>query len=165
MSTIAVATTNTDPRIAWFAHECERNGVRIETRLQSAEHAGDRDMAAFFRRAQREAHKTEDHTDHQIGDQLPSTAKTASPHASRILTKLRVANRAERAAAVDGRSVTAATRDNDLGMIWFVEECLRNGVRPESCIRLAENAGDPELAAFFHQARRASHAIMARTKP
>jgi hypothetical protein len=67
MSTIAVATTDADPRIAWFAHECTRNGVRVETCVQSAERAGDREMAAFFRRVQRDAHKAEGPTSHQIG--------------------------------------------------------------------------------------------------
>jgi hypothetical protein len=84
MSTIAVAITDADPRIAWFAHECKRNGVRIETCVQSAERAADREMAAFFRRVQR-AHKAEGTTSHQIGGELPSIAKTVSVRVSRIL--------------------------------------------------------------------------------
>ena len=40
-------------------------------------------------------------------------------------------------------------------VIWFASECRRNGIRLESCVRVAENAGDPELAAFFERARRA----------
>jgi hypothetical protein len=55
MSTTAAPTI--DARIAWFAQECRRNGVRIERHIQAVERAGDREMAAFFRRAQREVHK------------------------------------------------------------------------------------------------------------
>jgi hypothetical protein len=54
MSTTAARDT-IDARTAWFARECERNGVRIEACVRSAERVGDREMAAFFRRAQREA--------------------------------------------------------------------------------------------------------------
>jgi hypothetical protein len=57
MCTIAAAATGADPRVAWFARECQRNGVSIGAYVQSAERAGDREMAAFFRRAQREADK------------------------------------------------------------------------------------------------------------
>ena len=57
MSRIAAAATAANPQIEWFARECRRNGVRIEAYVQSAERAGDREMAAFFRQAQREAHK------------------------------------------------------------------------------------------------------------
>jgi hypothetical protein len=55
MSTIAAPIA--DARIAWFAQECQRNGVRIERHIQAAERARDFEMAEFFRRAQREVHK------------------------------------------------------------------------------------------------------------
>jgi hypothetical protein len=57
MSSSAVATTDADPRVAWFAHACQQNGVRIAAYVQSAERVGDREMAEFFRLAQREVHK------------------------------------------------------------------------------------------------------------
>jgi hypothetical protein len=50
MSTSAAPTA--DARVAWFAQECRRNGVRIDACVRSAERAGDQEMAAFFRRAQ-----------------------------------------------------------------------------------------------------------------
>jgi hypothetical protein len=43
--------------MAWFVRQRERNGVRIEACVRSAENVGDREMAECFRRAQREAHK------------------------------------------------------------------------------------------------------------
>jgi hypothetical protein len=52
--------------------------------------------------------------------------------------------------------LATADRDDDSAVIWFVEECQRNGVRPESCVRLAEAAGDPEFAEFFRRAARRS---------
>ena len=55
MSVIAASTADAESSVAWFATECRRNGVRIERHIESAERAGDPEMAEFFRRAQREA--------------------------------------------------------------------------------------------------------------
>ena len=55
MSVIAASTGDAESSVAWFATECRRNGVRIERHIESAERAGDPEMAEFFRRAQREA--------------------------------------------------------------------------------------------------------------
>jgi hypothetical protein len=57
MRTVAAPAPGVDARITWFVQECRRNGVRIEGYVRSAERIGDREMAAFFRRAQREAHR------------------------------------------------------------------------------------------------------------
>jgi hypothetical protein len=57
MRTVAASSTSIDSSISGFARECRRNGVRIEACVRSAERAGDWEMAAFFRRAQRETHK------------------------------------------------------------------------------------------------------------
>jgi hypothetical protein len=55
MAVIAASTADAESSVAWFATECRRNGVRIERHIESAERAGDPEMAEFFRRAQREA--------------------------------------------------------------------------------------------------------------
>jgi hypothetical protein len=55
MSVIAASTADAESSVARFATECRRNGVRIERHIESAERAGDPEMAEFFRRAQREA--------------------------------------------------------------------------------------------------------------
>lgn len=39
--------------IIWLARECVRNGVTLETHARRAEHTGDRELADFFRHAQR----------------------------------------------------------------------------------------------------------------
>lgn len=57
MRTVAAPTPGIDARVTWFVQECTRNGVRIEGYVRSAERIGDREMAAFFRRALREAHR------------------------------------------------------------------------------------------------------------
>ncbi len=40
----------------------------------------------------------------------------------------------------------------DSNLIWFVEECLNNGVQLESYVRAAERRGDWQLAEFFRRA-------------
>lgn len=47
----------------------------------------------------------------------------------------------------------------DPQVIWFVSDCRRNGICPESCVRLAEKWWRPRACAFVQCARRASHAL------
>jgi hypothetical protein len=50
-------TTDKDYNIIWFTEVCLSNVLRLETYIQDAERAGDRELADFFRRAQHESHK------------------------------------------------------------------------------------------------------------
>jgi hypothetical protein len=59
----------------------------------------------------------------------------------------------------DPERVKVALLVPDAGVVWFAQECRRNGVALESFIRVAERAGDPELVEFFARARRASHQL------
>jgi hypothetical protein len=49
---------------------------------------------------------------------------------------------------------TRAAGDEHPGVVWFAEECRRNGIRVESCIWRAERAGDSQLAEFFRRAQK-----------
>jgi hypothetical protein len=40
----------------------------------------------------------------------------------------------------------------DSNLIWFAEECLKNGIRLERYVPAAERAGDRQLADFFRRA-------------
>jgi hypothetical protein len=48
----AADTDHEDPNIVWFAEECRRNHVKIETLVRHAERIRDLDLAAFCRRAE-----------------------------------------------------------------------------------------------------------------
>jgi len=41
----------TNPGLMWFTEECMTNGAPLESYIEHAERLGDREMAAFFRRA------------------------------------------------------------------------------------------------------------------
>ena len=41
----------TDAGLMWFTEECMTNGAPLESYVEHAERLGDREMAAFFRRA------------------------------------------------------------------------------------------------------------------
>jgi hypothetical protein len=44
-------TRDRDSNIIWFAEQCRSNHVPLESLIKSAERAGDRPLADFFRRA------------------------------------------------------------------------------------------------------------------
>ncbi len=46
-----------DPNLLWFAEQCQANHVKFEALVRHAERAHDRELAAFFRRAQAVSHK------------------------------------------------------------------------------------------------------------
>jgi hypothetical protein len=50
-------TKDKDYDIIWFTEACLSNALRLETYVQDAEKAGDRELAEFFRRAQAESRK------------------------------------------------------------------------------------------------------------
>lgn len=50
-------TKDKDYNLIWFTEACLSNTLRLETYIQDAEHAGDSELAEFFRRAQRESRK------------------------------------------------------------------------------------------------------------
>ncbi len=43
--------------IIWFTEACLSNALRLETYIEDAERAGDKELAVFFRRAQAESRK------------------------------------------------------------------------------------------------------------
>jgi hypothetical protein len=45
-------TLDRDSNVIWFAEQCQTNAVRLDALIKSAELAGDRPLADFFRRAQ-----------------------------------------------------------------------------------------------------------------
>ncbi len=45
------------------------------------------------------------------------------------------------------------TPDKDYNLLWYVEACLRNALRLETCQRDAERAGDRELTELFAKAQ------------
>jgi hypothetical protein len=47
-----------DAGAIWFAKECRRNGVRLESCIRRAQLAGDSELVQFFRRSQRLANST-----------------------------------------------------------------------------------------------------------
>jgi len=50
-------TKDKDYDIIWFTEACLSNALRLQTYVQDAEQAGDRELADFFRRAQAESRK------------------------------------------------------------------------------------------------------------
>jgi hypothetical protein len=53
-------TQDKDYNIIWFTEQCLSNVLRLETYIQDAERAGDRELADFFRRAQHASRKGAD---------------------------------------------------------------------------------------------------------
>jgi hypothetical protein len=53
-------TQDKDYNIIWFVEQCLSNALRLETYVDDAERAGDRELADFFRRAQHESRKGAD---------------------------------------------------------------------------------------------------------
>ncbi|MFF8190614.1 hypothetical protein ACF05L_06960 [Streptomyces bobili] len=45
------------------------------------------------------------------------------------------------------------TRDKDYNLIWYVEACLNNALRLETCIQDAERDKDTEVADLFRKAQ------------
>jgi hypothetical protein len=45
-------TQDKDYNLIWFAEQCMRNALRMDTYAQDAERDGDNELAEFFRRAQ-----------------------------------------------------------------------------------------------------------------
>ncbi|MGW4490187.1 hypothetical protein ACWEOE_41055 [Amycolatopsis sp. NPDC004368] len=50
-------TQDKDYNIIWFVEACLSNALRMESYIADADRAGDRELAAFFRRAQEESRK------------------------------------------------------------------------------------------------------------
>ena len=50
-------TKDKDYNVIWFTEQCLNNALRLESYIQDAEHAGDSDLADFFRRAQETSRK------------------------------------------------------------------------------------------------------------
>jgi hypothetical protein len=46
-------TRDEDAGAIWFAEECRRNGVRLESCIHRAQLAGDSELVGFFRRSQK----------------------------------------------------------------------------------------------------------------
>lgn len=56
--------------------------------------------------------------------------------------------------AKDERDSTGgAGGDTDHKLVWFIERCLSNAMRLETCIQAAEREGDAALAEFFQRAQ------------
>jgi hypothetical protein len=53
----ATGTRDKDYNIIWFTEACLSNALRLETYIDDAEQAGDRELAEFFRKAQAESRK------------------------------------------------------------------------------------------------------------
>jgi hypothetical protein len=49
----------------------------------------------------------------------------------------------------------AHAEEDDSSIMWFAEQCLKNGVTLDPHLRHAERTGDHELAHFFRRAQRA----------
>jgi hypothetical protein len=45
-------TKDKDYNVIWFVEQCLSNVLRLETYIEDAERAGDKELADFFRRAQ-----------------------------------------------------------------------------------------------------------------
>ena len=45
------------------------------------------------------------------------------------------------------------TLDQDYNLVWFVQQCLSNTLRPEIYAHDAERSGDDELGEFFRRAQ------------
>ncbi|WIX75552.1 hypothetical protein QRX50_29060 [Amycolatopsis carbonis] len=50
-------TQDKDYNIIWFVEACLSNALRMESYIADADRTGDRELAAFFRRAQEESRK------------------------------------------------------------------------------------------------------------
>lgn len=50
-------TRDKDYDIIWFVEQCLDNVLRLETYIEDAQRAGDKELAEFFRRAQGESRK------------------------------------------------------------------------------------------------------------
>ncbi|MCP3798364.1 hypothetical protein NLX83_03740 [Allokutzneria sp. A3M-2-11 16] len=50
-------TKDKDYNLIWFVEACLSNALRMETYANDAESTGDKELAAFFRRAQGESRK------------------------------------------------------------------------------------------------------------
>ena len=50
-------TKDKDYNIIWFVEQCLSNTLRLETYIQDAERAGDKELAELFRKAQTESRK------------------------------------------------------------------------------------------------------------
>jgi hypothetical protein len=50
-------TMDKDYNIMWFTEACLSNVLRLETYVNDAERAGDKELAGFFRKAQAESRK------------------------------------------------------------------------------------------------------------
>jgi hypothetical protein len=50
-------TADKDYNIIWFTEACLSNALRLETYIQDAERAGDKELAEFFRKAQSDSRK------------------------------------------------------------------------------------------------------------
>ncbi|RKS79237.1 hypothetical protein BZB76_0687 [Actinomadura pelletieri DSM 43383] len=50
-------TKDKDYNLIWFVEQCLSNALRLETYIDDAERAGDRELADLFRRAQAESRK------------------------------------------------------------------------------------------------------------
>jgi hypothetical protein len=50
-------TMDKDYNIMWFTEACLSNVLRLETYVDDAERAGDKELAGFFRKAQAESRK------------------------------------------------------------------------------------------------------------
>lgn len=63
-------TADKDYNIIWFTEACLRNALRLETYIQDAERADDRELADFFRRAQEESRKGAEQGKQLLGARL-----------------------------------------------------------------------------------------------
>lgn len=50
-------TADPDYNVIWFTEACLSNVLRLETYIEDAERAGDRELVDFFRKAQSDSHK------------------------------------------------------------------------------------------------------------
>jgi hypothetical protein len=50
-------TRDKDYNVIWFTEACLDNALRLETFIQDAEQAGDKELADFFRKAQADSRK------------------------------------------------------------------------------------------------------------
>ena len=50
-------TLDKDYNIIWFVEQCLSNTLRLDTYIDDADRAGDKELADFFRRAQGESRK------------------------------------------------------------------------------------------------------------
>lgn len=61
---------------------------------------------------------------------------------------------ARQSSATDGAGTSRERLERaDSSVVWFAEECSRNGVTLEGCIHCAQRSGDLALVAFFRRAQ------------